>query len=193
MARKILPFIMSIVIALGLMSAVAWAAPEVGTTQRGVAAPHLQATITPTVTATPPVSSTTNVTPTAPGQANIAETIADVFGVTMADVMAIRKTTGWGNVYRIFRLAQMTDMRPDEIAEMRETKGWGPIYKELGVRPGKGDNLGQAKKNGDSSSMASTNRSQDDDDKDKGKPDDKEHGKPDDKGKGNSNGNGKSK
>jgi hypothetical protein len=186
MARKILPFILSCVLAVGLMSAVAWAAPEEGALQRS-GAPQRQTTITPTVTATPPVS------PTAPGQTKIAETIMDVFGVTMSEVMAIRKTTGWGNVYRIFRLAQQTNVTPDEIADMRATKGWGPIYKELGARPGKGNNLGQAVsgKGTDSTDSHHPSRSNDND-RGRGQSNNGK-GNSNDKGKGNDNGKGKGK
>lgn len=114
-------------------------------------------TPTPTITGTGPVSPTPTVTGTTgfsgtlnPGQAMIAGALAIRFGVSISDVMSIRdQKQGWGEVFKILLLSELTGKTPAEIMAMRqEDKGWGQIFHALNVMPKKKDNLGQAIKGG---------------------------------------------
>ncbi len=112
-------------------------------------------TPTPTITGTAPltptptVSGTTSLTNTLPpGQFRIASALAARFGLTLEEVMAVRdEKQGWGGVFKVLLLAELTGKTPDEILAMRQDQqGWGQIFHTLNVMPKKKDNLGQALK-----------------------------------------------
>lgn len=131
--------------------------------------PVLQTTTTstPTLTLTPSVTSTITATVTttatlSPGNEKIAKAISDYFRVGLDEVMEIQSQAhGWGEVFFVFALAQMSGDSPDEIWALREDgQGWGQIVMGLGFRPGnKGNNLGAAVSGRSTPTPASTGSS----------------------------------
>ncbi len=115
--------------------------------------PALQvaATSTPALALSPLVTSTITATVTttatlSPGNEKIANAIADYFGVDLDEVLDMHdQANGWGQVFFVFALAQVSGESPDDIWALREEGGWGQVIKGLGLKPGnKGNSLGAA-------------------------------------------------
>ncbi len=82
-----------------------------------------------------------------PGNAMIAKAIELVFGVDEEQVLAIHDLAhGWGQVFKVFAVAKLTDQEPEDVWAMREEgMGWGQIFKDADLKPGHGkNNLGGA-------------------------------------------------
>ncbi len=137
MYHKLLPIGVGLLAALFLAVAVAVAAPDVTVLSAQGSAPTAGAALTNTITSTLPVT----------GQLKIALAVAKTFSTTVAQVMAIRaQGLGWGEVYKVFLLAQLTGQSPTAIVNTRQSgQGWGEIFKAAGQNPGQGkNNLGQS-------------------------------------------------
>ncbi len=101
-------------------------------------APESVLSLEPTVTETVQLS---------PGNAMIAKAIETVFGVDEDQVLEIHEQAhGWGQVFKVFLLAKLTEQSAEDILAMREDgMGWGQIFQDAGLKPGNGkNNLGGA-------------------------------------------------
>ncbi|MBI3732854.1 MAG: hypothetical protein HY259_05275 [Chloroflexi bacterium] len=139
MFRKLLSVIASGVAALGLAAAVAFAAPDAGVAQ---SAPR-------TLGVTSPLTSTQEISGTHDShQSYIAKAIADRFGVTEEEVMAVHdQEKGWGGVFKVFMLSKLTGQTTSQIIALRDQGlGWGQIYHQFNVKSDKKQNLGQTLK-----------------------------------------------
>lgn len=113
-------------------------------------APLMTSTVTTTETLTPTLVPTTTVVLTStlpPGEEKIAQAVSDYFGAGLDEVMTIHdQEHGWGQVFFVFAIAQLTGGTPEEILAMRQDgEGWGQIFMGFGLKPGNhGNNLGAA-------------------------------------------------
>lgn len=84
------------------------------------------------------------------GSNKIATAISNFFGGTISVTQVISlHNSGWGygEIFRLYLLAQLSGKTPAEIQAMRDEDkmGWGVIARTLGLAPGnKGQNLGAA-------------------------------------------------
>jgi hypothetical protein len=87
--------------------------------------------------------STTMITPTSSFTHPVGLAISQFFSVTYTQVMSMHQSgLGFGEIARVYMLAQSSGKTPAEVLAMRESgMGWGQIMKELGFKPG-GNNLG---------------------------------------------------
>jgi len=156
-----------------LAGAIALAAPDAGTVSSVSSAPGITTTVTTTVELT--------------GQQKIALSIAKAFSVTVGDVMAVRnQDMGWGEVYKVFRLAQLTGKSTSAIVTLSQSEGWGEIFRSFGLKPGQGRyNLGQTIKGNQSSASNKPATVKEDKDKDKAEKDQDSEQDTDDKTKVN--------
>ncbi len=151
MAPVKLLFLSSLAAALGLAALIA--SPLVFATELNVldlafsngattqSAPNM--TVSSSTTGT--ISSTITMT----GSNKIATAISNFFSGTISATQVISlHNSGWGygEIFKLYLLAQLSGKTSDEIQAMREDKmGWGVITKALGLPPGnKGSNLGAA-------------------------------------------------
>jgi len=142
--HKLIPVVIGVFAAMLLAGTIALAAPSPG----GVpSASNAGTGVTTTVTTTVTIT----------GQQKIALAIAKEFSVTVASVMAVRdQGMGWGEVFKVFRLAKLTGKDVSEIITLRQDEGWGQVFRSLGLKPGLGtNNLGQAIK-ADKGDLSST-------------------------------------
>lgn len=161
MYHKLIASVLGAVVALTFAATATLAATDGGRTLFPAGSPAfgldvtgtVPVTPTPTITGTAPLTPTPAVTGTTgfsgtlnPGQTMIASALAIRFGVSISDVMSIRdQKQGWGEVFKILLLAELTGKTPEEIMTMRQDDmGWGQIFHALNVMPKKKDNLGQA-------------------------------------------------
>ncbi len=129
----------------------------------------LETTMTSTVT------STLNLTDTN----KVAEAITKFFSgtvtttLTVSDVVGLHNQGwGYGEIFKLYALAQESGMTPDQIKALRDGgMGWGEIAKLLDLSPGnKGNNLGAAVSGRGITETLTTNS----------KSDDNSHGNPHD-------------
>jgi hypothetical protein len=141
--HKLLPVGLGLFAAVALAVTVALAEPEIGLLSAQGSAASVGASVTNAPASTTPVSGQLKI---AIAIANTFSTTTNT--VSVADVMAVRaQGLGWGEVYKVFLLKKLTGKSTTDILTMRLTEGWGEIYRSLGLNPGQGrNNLGQALK-----------------------------------------------
>jgi hypothetical protein len=133
-----------------------------------------------------------------PGNEMIAQAIGLVFGVDEEEVIEIHDlVNGWGQVFKVFAVAKLTEQTPEDIVALREEgMGWGQIFKENDLKPGLGkNNLGGAvsgrtepAETMTDTTTATTSDSTNQLNPNKGGPNSNPGFKPSDSGKGNSQG-----
>jgi hypothetical protein len=145
MSRKLFTTVVGSLAAACLM-AVVWAAPVTTSAAAGPAGASFGVAPSAGMTNTSGVTDSTSITDF--GESMIASAIAAHFGVSVADVLAVRnQDMGWGEVFKVLYLAQVSGKKVDEILALREDEGWGVIAKFFGLHPGLGkNNLGQTLK-----------------------------------------------
>lgn len=129
-----------------------------------------------------------------PGNEMIAKAIGLVFGVDEEEVIEIHDlVNGWGQVFKVFAVAKLTEQLPEDIVALREDgMGWGQIFKANDLKPGLGkNNLGGAVSGRTEPAETTTTTTSDSTDQlnpKKGGTNLNPGFKPSDSGKGNSNG-----